>query len=383
MSKYPYETLSIIEPAFNSNLTDLIIELDYLRKKKLGGSTHPRLFFQLKGLFHTLESIGSARIEGNHTTIAEFIETKIEKQKTQDEKIKEIQNLERAMDFIDKNINDYPINDAFIRELHKLVVKNLSSNEEGDEFPGEYRRKNIKISKAIHIPPDYTQVHDYMEELNKFINKKDLPKYDLLKTTLTHHRFVWIHPFGNGNGRVVRLITYAQLIKSGFNVGKGRIVNPTAIFCNNREKYYDYLSTADLGTYEGLLGWCEYVLTGLKKEIEKIDHLLDYKYLSEKILLPAIDFSHERKVITKIESEILKIAVKKQLFQAGDLKAILPDTIPAQTSRILNRLKSKNMISSEHKKSRKYLIDFRNNYLLRGVIKMLDQHDFLPLKNES
>ena len=383
MSKYPYETLSIIEPAFNSNLTDLIIELDYLRKKKLGGSTHPRLFFQLKGLFHTLESIGSARIEGNHTTIAEFIETKIEKQKTQDEKIKEIQNLERAMDFIDENINDYPINDAFIRELHKLVVKDLSSSEEGDEFPGEYRRKNIKISKATHIPPDYTQVHDYMEELNKFINKKDSPKYDLLKTALTHHRFVWIHPFGNGNGRVVRLITYAQLIKSGFNVGKDRIVNPTAIFCNNREKYYDYLSMADLGKREGLLGWCKYVLTGLKKEIEKIDHLLDYKYLSEKILIPAIDFSLERKVITKIEAEILKIAVKKQLFQANDLKVILPDTIPAQISRIINRLKSKNMISPEHNKSRKYLIDFRNNYLLRGVIKMLDQHDFLPLKNES
>ena len=65
--------LKLIEPDFGSSLTDLIIELDYLRKKQLGGSTHPKVFFQLKNIFHKLESIGSARIEGNNTTIAEYI----------------------------------------------------------------------------------------------------------------------------------------------------------------------------------------------------------------------------------------------------------------------------------------------------------------------
>jgi len=65
--------LQLVEPSFDSPLTDLIIELDYLRKKSLEGSTHPQVFFQLKHIFHTLESIGSARIEGNNTTIAEYI----------------------------------------------------------------------------------------------------------------------------------------------------------------------------------------------------------------------------------------------------------------------------------------------------------------------
>ena len=37
--------LKLIEPSFGSALTDLIIELDYLRKKPLGGSTHPKVFF--------------------------------------------------------------------------------------------------------------------------------------------------------------------------------------------------------------------------------------------------------------------------------------------------------------------------------------------------
>jgi hypothetical protein len=44
---------------------------------------------------------------------------------------------------------------------------------------------------------------------------------DFIKVALSHHRFGWIHPFRNGNGRVVRLLTYLLLIKYGFNVKTG------------------------------------------------------------------------------------------------------------------------------------------------------------------
>ena len=91
---FKHINLKLIDPPFDSKLTDLIIELDYLRKKPLRGTTHPSIFFQLKNIFHTLESLGSARIEGNRTTIAEFIETKIDNKKAKDEKIIEIENGE-------------------------------------------------------------------------------------------------------------------------------------------------------------------------------------------------------------------------------------------------------------------------------------------------
>lgn len=106
-AKFIDYNLKLIEPSFDSLLTDLIIELDYLRKKPLGGSTHPRVFFQLKHIFHTLESIGSARIEGNNTTIAEYIETKLDDTQNASSNIREIQNIEKAMEFIEENIIDY------------------------------------------------------------------------------------------------------------------------------------------------------------------------------------------------------------------------------------------------------------------------------------
>ena len=304
-AKFVHYDLKLPEPAFNSSLTDLIIELDYLRKKTPGGSTHPKVFFQLKHIFHTLESIGSARIEGNNTTIAEYIETKLQANKIVPSGILEIQNIEKAMAFVEDNVKDYPLNRAFISEMHRMIVEGLlpPPDGEGDKTPGDYRQINLRIAKSEHLPPDWISVESLMSELIDFISRKDSPKYDLLKAAIAHHRFVWIHPFGNGNGRTVRLFTYAMLVKTGFNVNVGRIINPTAVFCSNRNNYYDYLSQADKGTDTGILTWSEYVLKGLKEEIEKIDKLSEYSYLKKEILIPAINHSIERKYITENEGK--------------------------------------------------------------------------------
>lgn len=383
-AKFLHYDLKLIEPSFGSALTDLIIELDYLRKKPLGGSTHPKVFFQLKHIFHTLESIGSARIEGNNTTVAEYIETKLAKTKNVPPSIKEIQNIEKAMAFIEENVKDYPINRAFLSEMHKMIVDGLlpPPNGEGDETPGEYRKTNLKINKSSHKPPEWLKIEDYMAELLDFVNREDSPKYDLLKTAIAHHRFVWIHPYGNGNGRTVRLFTYAMLVKTGFNVNVGRIINPTAVFCSNRNDYYTNLSEADKGTDEGLIKWIEYVLTGLKEEIEKIDKLLDYDFLKKEILIPTISYSLERKYITEVEGKILKKAVDIQVIQAADVKEFFAGKADSEVSRQIRKLIDKKMLSPEKEGARKYVLRFDNSYLLRSVMKSLGEKGFLPIRDE-
>ncbi len=383
-AKFLHYDLKLIEPSFGSALTDLIIELDYLRKKPLGGSTHPKVFFQLKHIFHTLESIGSARIEGNNTTVAEYIETKLAKTKNVPPSIKEIQNIEKAMAFIEENVKDYPINRAFLSEMHKMIVDGLlpPPNGEGDETPGEYRKTNLKINKSSHKPPEWLKIEDYMAELLDFVNREDSPKYDLLKTAIAHHRFVWIHPYGNGNGRTVRLFTYAMLVKTGFNVNVGRIINPTAVFCSNRNDYYTNLSEADKGTDEGLIKWIEYVLTGLKEEIEKIDKLLDYDFLKKEILIPTISYSLERKYITEVEGKILKKAVDIQVIQAADVKEFFAGKADSEVSRQIRKLIDKKMLSPEKEGARKYVLRFDNSYLLRSVMKSLGEKGFLSIRDE-
>lgn len=379
---FVHHDLNLIEPPFASELTDLVIELDHLRRKELRGSTDPNIFFQLKNIFHRLESIGSARIEGNNTTIIEYMETKINQEEEISENIKEIHNIEKCMDFIEENVKTSDLNKMFVSEIHKMIVGDLSPAKEDDYTPGEYRKKDVKITKSSHVPPNYFKISEYMDELFKFINKKDDQKYDLLKVALAHHRFVWIHPFTNGNGRTVRLLTYALLVKLGFNVEKGRILNPTAIFCGDRDRYYNKLQYADTGTEAGLLEWCLYVLNGLKAEIKKIDRLTDYNILSKEILYPAIQYSLEQGHITSTESKMLKKAVEKQIIQASDLKSIFLGKFASEISRQIRKLVDKKMLIPVKPKGKKYFMGFGNNYLLRGIIRSLDKEGFLPLKED-
>ncbi|TAN63962.1 Fic family protein [bacterium] len=383
---FKHYDLKLVAPDFGSSLTDLIIELDHLRRRRLlTGSTPPAVFFQLKHIFHTLESIGSARIEGNNTTLAEYIETKLTELPPSNPSISEILNIEKAMAFIDESVQDANFNRAFVSELHKKIVEGLlpPPNGEGDHTPGLYRTKSVSITKSAHKPPEPILIEQYMEELFTLINRTNDAKYDLLKVAIAHHRFLWIHPFTNGNGRTVRLITYAMLVKQGFNIDQNRILNPTAVFCSNRTNYYRYLSLADTGNSEDILGWCEYVLKGLKDEIEKIDRLLDYDYLKREILLPAINYSHERRLVTDVEAKIMKKAIEKKVLRAADLKDIFSGKESSEISRNIGRLKDKKMLKPVTEGTRKYFIRFDNNFLLRGIIHLLGEKDFLPIKDDA
>ena len=279
--------LELFQPSFASELQDAILELEHLRRMSLTGTTPGFIFYQLKALFHTLESLGSARIEGNRTTLSEYIEGAVTEKIKQSEQITEIANLEIALKYIDDNITKGSIiTGSFIRELQAIAVKDLTS--EGDRNAGSYRNCNVSISGSTHTPPNPLLVPALMSDLIDFINRNDPPKYDLIKVALVHHRFGWIHPFANGNGRTVRLLTYAMLMKYGFNVDTaGRILNPTAVFCCNRDKYYEMLSIADTGTSEGVEQWCLYVLSGILEERKKLDILTDYKQVVSKLLAPA------------------------------------------------------------------------------------------------
>jgi len=373
--------LRLVSPSFDSQLTDTLIELNHLRKLKLQGSTAPWMFFQLKNIFHILESVGSARIEGNRTTISEYIERKIEGQERSSERFSEIANVEAAMDFIEESIGEgTEITHHFIRELHHLVVGELTV--EGDRTPGAYRTWDVEISKSTHIPPEHFQVQSHMGEFLGFINDKAPDKYDLLKTAIAHHRFTWIHPFGNGNGRLVRLLTYALLIKYGFNVKDGKILNPTAVFCNDRDLYYEKLSEADLGDDSSLLNWCDYVLTGIFEEVTKVNKLLDFDYLYQKILMPTINLGIERGYLNRDEAKVLNIGIKKQKFKANELGEALDKLTPRQRTHLISKMKDSGFIRPLTEKGRTYCVSFTNNFLMRSLIQVLEKEKFIPPINQ-
>lgn len=377
--------LRLYDPKWGSQLANTVIELEKLRVKKLGGPVPPYIFFQIKDIFQILESLGSARIEGNHTTLMEFVEKIIENpsKETEVEKDREIFNIERAINFIEDNVNSSAkIDRSLISEIHKILVDGLTPppNGEGSRFPGKLRPIPISIGGSNHAPVDAVKVPEYFDELLAFVNQNLETQYHLLVVALSHHRMAWIHPFDNGNGRLVRMFTYALLIKQGFQVKSGRILNPTAIFCMDRNEYYAKLALADTGEEEKVLEWCLYVLEGLRVEIEKIDKLLDLRYITNSLLLPMLSFALERKHITELEHAILSALVKNKgmSIKSADLEKVIGQESPVQRSRILRRLKDKGMLIPLKENGRIYTIGFANNYLLRGIMHILEQNKFIP-----
>lgn len=375
----------IPEPAFGSELNTVIVELEKLRIKPLHGTVPPYVFFQLKEIFQALESLGSTRIEGNRTTVSEYAEKIIAGVKPdKDEAMREIMNLDKAIDFIEKNIvQGTKITRAILSEIHKIVVEELTPPKEGEgsRNPGSYRDHNVGIENSTLKTTDHLLVPADSEELFSFINGEYATQYHLLVMALAHHRFTVVHPFDNGNGRVVRMLTYAQLLQQGFSIKSGRILNPTAIFCDSRDTYYDMLARADKGTDEGLLDWCLYVLKGLAREIEKIDNLLNRAYLQDEILLPMLDRALKNKYITNDEFILLQYVVRRSeemTIRAGDLKELLGISSAVQRSRILGRLLEKQMLKPIEEGGRIYTISFFGNFLFREVTQLLIEKGFVP-----
>ncbi len=380
MSEFKHHDLMLLNPAFDSPLVDVLTELEHLRRLQLRGTTPVPVFFQLKNIFHMLESLGSARIEGNHTTLADYVESKLDgTRQTPTDQLREMENIEKAMAYIEESIQSGDgVTEHLIRELHFITVDKLE--REGDATPGAYRQMGVKIAQSEHLPPEFIQVPQYMQELVAFINENHPPKYDLIKVAMAHHRFGWIHPFSNGNGRVVRLLTYTLLIKYGFNVKTGgRVLNPTAVFCNDRDYYYTMLAHADTGTKEGLEEWCIYVLRGILDELRKVDRLTDFDYLSEKILAPALSYAKERELITASEEKVLQITAKKGVAKAADLMTAMPNMTSAQRTYQVKKLVERRMLQPIREGARQYTIGFSNSYLMRGIIRSLSHEGFIPL----
>ena len=373
--------ITIPDPAWGSNLANIILDLEKLRTKKLSGNVPAHIFFQLKDIFHILETLGSARIEGNNTTLAEYVEKIIDSQKSKDESRDEIKNLELAIRFIEENTDENTqINRAYISEIHKILTNNLTPppNGEGSRYPGELRKHSVSINSSGHTPPDNIALFDYFQEFIEFINFAHKEQYQLLMVAVAHHRFEYIHPFDNGNGRMGRLLNYAFLIKLGFQVKNGRIINPSSVFYTDRDMYYDMVAKADSLEASDILAWCEYFLRGLKNEIEKIDSLLNVEYVRTEILLPTLKYALEREHITDLEHKVLQYLVNKEdASMKSEELSQLGINNSKEKSKIMTKLKDKNIIISTTPNGRIYTLKFINNYLLRGVMRILEQKGFV------
>ena len=364
------------EPSFDSALVATLFEIERMRANIGTGSTPVETFDELHGLFSIVMSVVSARIEGNHTTIFEAIDgAETPRAGTSGEHLREITNITDAADFIDSLNPNSVLTHATIRELHERAVVGLT--REGDPTPGKYREQEVRITGSDHVPPSHVTLHAEMSELLKFANADFPMSHQILQIAVAHHRFVWIHPFLNGNGRVSRLFTHAMLRRTVFSSGGHSALNPTSVFGNDRGEYIAALERADSLSRQGTMEWAEFFATGIRDDLARLMKLQKLDYVTTELLRPTFNQLAAEGIVSTETASLLLFVAGRGAVKAGDLTDYLPGS-PAQRSRSIRTLTDQGLLRTASSGPRFYKTSLAQGPIASRLIRRLDDLGFLP-----
>ena len=256
----PIDKRSIKLDDFKINLSDNYFDrVDRLNKELNDKRPIPRETLEsLKESMNLEWTYNSNSIEGNTLSLREtqiVLEGITIGNKTLREHL-EVINHEHAIGILDEIVKEKePISEWNIKNIHYFVLKGID-----EDNAGVYRKSNVKIKGANHIPPDYLVVPELMEKL--IISYSNWKEYHpIVRAALLHGELVKIHPFIDGNGRLSRLVMNLSLMKSGYL--------PVIIKKGDRIKYYDAL---DKGAITG--DYTDFVKMVVKAEEEALGNYL-------------------------------------------------------------------------------------------------------------
>jgi Fic family protein len=214
-----------------------------------GVPLNPDAAKQLHAVYLAKGVLATTAIEGNTLTedeVREHLAGRLKLPPSRQYLGQEIDNIVAACNSIGQAViheQAGPISVEEIRGYNKLVLRDLPLQE--GVVPGEFRRHSVMVGRYRAVPAEDC---DFL--LNKFcawLNTLDSPKgleqpCSILAAIAAHLHFVWIHPFGDGNGRTARLIEFRYLLRAGFPTPAAHLLSN---FYNlTRTEYYRQLDKA-------------------------------------------------------------------------------------------------------------------------------------------
>jgi Fic family protein len=274
-AKMASETVQRIEPArpeeATEALTDAIADL-VAAATKLGQALHPRTAANLADLVRIANTHYSNLIEGHHTRPKD-IEAALAGELHQDKQRRNLQIEAAAHVRLQAEIDRLaaegtlgePASPDFLRWLHREFYKGATDDMlrvrgAGREFimvPGEWRSQpEHDVAVGRHQPPPSARVPDFMTYFAERYRMAPLGTAGrLMAMAAAHHRFNFIHPFPDGNGRVSRLMSHAMVLVAGLGAhGLWSISRGLSHGLESRTEYkrmMDYADTPRQGDLDG------------------------------------------------------------------------------------------------------------------------------------
>ncbi|MDV7341617.1 Fic family protein [Terasakiella sp. A23] len=231
-----------------------------------------------------------------------------------------------------------------------LWVENPETGEIQRIIPGQLRRTDVQVGQHVAISPG--AIPRFLTAFDREYSNKGKTA-SIIAAAGAHHRFLWVHPFIDGNGRVARLMSHAILKK---HLGTGGLWSVTRGLARSQQKYKGHLQACDLRrrndldgrgnlSEECLADFTTFFLETCIDQIDFMENLVAPKKLQERIRL----WAEEEIRLGNIPKK--SILILDALLYRGELpRADIPDmlgTSPRQASRTFAPLMEMGVIQSK------------------------------------
>ena len=248
--------------------------------------------------------------------------------------------IKKYKDIMEKNFKDTQHIDK-LASFRKIYGEMFEDFEKSGNYKldGKYFRKDTvkiinSVGKTIHIGIDGEEaIEKNMEDLIQFMNRKDIPF--LVKASISHFFFEYIHPFYDGNGR------FGRYLLSSYLARKLDILTAFSLsysISKNLDDYYkSFVEVEDVNNYGEITFFVENILKTIKSGQEMIIELLNDSI---------IRFNHSMEILNEIsknlsekENIMLQIYLQNYLFNDyGEITNIeLTDIIGGSTQQTINK----------------------------------------------
>ena len=227
---------------------------------------------------------GTTALEGNPFSEAEVdlqIATSEQPEMTRQPSKEQLQirNADRAQEWVRQRFvpGSSPANPGDLLTMHRMITR---QSDEGHNVPGQLRTYSVNVGSpdmgGIHYGAPHENLGGLIEEFIGFINSRKFQQnHPVVKALLAHFFLVTIHPFGDGNGRVSRLLEAGILFQSEYNVhGFYGLSN---YFYRNEAEYKRLLQDCRRGKPFDVSPFIKFGVKGFVEELTGINNFVKAK----------------------------------------------------------------------------------------------------------
>jgi Fic family protein len=264
---------------------------------QLAGRIHPILREAVGDLVRSMNCYYSNLIEG-HDTHPRDIDRALANDFSMEPKKRELQKEAVAHIHVQQLIDSesdpdaWPASATYALWLHEVFcsllplemqwVADPTNNERLPLSPGKWRTRDVIVGR--HLPPAPADLPRFMARFDLAYRAPPLTRLRQIQAVgAVHHRFLWIHPFLDGNGRVARLMSHALFKRLGIGTSLWSVARGLA---REETQYKTLLAQADgprAGgrdgrgnlTQRGLVEFCKFFLERSLDQIRFMSGLLE------------------------------------------------------------------------------------------------------------